>query len=217
MIKLGERSHAMPMLFPTKFVTALDRSGCLHTLLPDMSLQKTSEDNELRLTLPVTLHGDEGRGKKKTGVMIISWQSTLGRGASKSISQPAEVQSEQQRLKFLGPCEMSRHLTFIVIDMHPHKRMAGHPNSQELKIWAALSDDQIRNRFVFSLLNGEQGIAIRWGLCTCQERKFLFQIISKLMLLFFGNVCFCPNRNSSWFFWEGQKMFLSLKWKKMWP
>ena len=101
------------------------------------------EDNELRLTIPVMLHGDEGRGNKKTGIMIISWQPMLGTGTSKSISQPAEVQSGQQRLKFLGPCEMSRHLTFIVIDIHPHKRMAGHPNSQELKIWAVLSDDQM--------------------------------------------------------------------------
>lgn len=74
------------MLFPTKFVEAMDRSGCLHVLLPDKSLAKSKEilsvfwkrwgslygrdhtlfdlvdTNALQLTLPVRLHGDEGRG-----------------------------------------------------------------------------------------------------------------------------------------------------------
>ena len=85
MVKVGS-APSLPMLFPTKFVEAMDRSGCLHVLLPDKSLAKSKEilsvfwkrwgslygrdhtlfdlvdTNALQLTLPVRLHGDEGRG-----------------------------------------------------------------------------------------------------------------------------------------------------------
>lgn len=54
-------------------------------------------------------------GKKKSGILLISWQSTLGKGTSKSVSQPIVDQELQQKLNFLGPPELSRHLIFAAL------------------------------------------------------------------------------------------------------
>lgn len=99
-----------------------------------------SED-QLELTIPCKLHGDEGRrcldwflnklahwlflcdifwgvaghvafgfdgwvpktrsGKRKSPIMLLQWQPVLGRGTSKTATQPLEEQLESQRLNML--------------------------------------------------------------------------------------------------------------------
>lgn len=57
----------------------------------------------------------QSQGKKKSGIMLISWQCTLGKGTTKSAELPEDVQSLQQRLNFLGPPELTRHLIFAAL------------------------------------------------------------------------------------------------------
>ena len=46
---------------------------------------------------------------------MISWQSTLGAGTSKTLDVPEVEQDEQQRLNFLGHPELTRHLAFAAL------------------------------------------------------------------------------------------------------
>lgn len=47
--------------------------------------------------------------------MLISWQSTLGGGTSKSQSMPEAKQLRRQKLNFVGKPELTRHLTFAAL------------------------------------------------------------------------------------------------------
>ena len=50
---------------------------------PDYGVFRAAAENKLSLsrTIPVYIHGDEGRGFKRSGVMILSLQGAIGRGS----------------------------------------------------------------------------------------------------------------------------------------
>ena len=47
--------------------------------------------------------------------MIMSWQTTLGAGTSKSVALPDGIQDEHQRLNFLGHPELTRFVAFCAL------------------------------------------------------------------------------------------------------
>ena len=61
----------------------------------------------------LTAHANSG--KKKSGIMLISWQSTIGQGTSKTADVCPLVQDHFQRLNFVGAPETTRHLCFAAL------------------------------------------------------------------------------------------------------
>ena len=60
---------------------------------------------QLEKTTPLLLHGDEGRGRKKTAVMIMNMQSCLGRGvttAQRKRRREQELQRPDQEMNYAG-------------------------------------------------------------------------------------------------------------------
>ena len=52
---------------------------------------------------------------KKTPIMIMSWEPTLGGGTSKTLEVPEELQDLRQRLNFVGHPEVTRFLSFCAL------------------------------------------------------------------------------------------------------
>ena len=65
---------------------------------------------DLRRCLPMYLHGDEGTTYRKSGVLVISWQSAFGYGCSKRAS---ELPSEGIALNFLKTGFQTRMLALV--------------------------------------------------------------------------------------------------------
>lgn len=70
------------------------------------------DDIPLRRSLPLYLHGDEGRGYKRTGIMLISMQGAIGRGTSpfKKRHQSPATQQHLQGLNINGNSYDTRYL-----------------------------------------------------------------------------------------------------------
>ena len=66
----------------------------------------------LRRTAALILHGDEGRSRKKTAIMILSFHSALGHGSRPS--GPAKLDSEEQELNFIGHTWATRFLLSVL-------------------------------------------------------------------------------------------------------
>ncbi|CAK9017195.1 Uncharacterized protein SCF082_LOCUS13524, partial [Durusdinium trenchii] len=132
---IGQRDD-YPWIRPQDFAFCLQREKRLDLLLPAADLQtsrlilqeywrrfKNQYDDhgifqeltpqELQLTVPIKIHGDEG--KKKSPIMLMSWQPVLGSGTSRSITLPAAVQKEAMNMNFLGHCETTRFLSFAAL------------------------------------------------------------------------------------------------------
>ena len=62
------------------------------------------EQNELPYVLPLAVHGDEGRGKRRTGTMVVSLESPLGVPTCKTVSKKRKQCScdppQSERLKY---------------------------------------------------------------------------------------------------------------------
>lgn len=56
----------------------------------------------LRLPFVSRIVSFQDLGKKKMPIMLLAWQPILGRGTSKSIALPTEIQDSNMRLNFLG-------------------------------------------------------------------------------------------------------------------
>ena len=95
------RSNNLPKLFGDQPV-----EGIQSTLLefwrrykferPDFGIYNAALEKKLSLSrsIPVYVHGDEGRGFKRSGVMILSLQGAIGRG-----SRPFEIKHPLQSLR----------------------------------------------------------------------------------------------------------------------
>ena len=57
---------------------------------------------DLSLTAPLVLHGDEGRGRKKSGLLVMTWHSLLGRGTEASNAYRKGRPYLAQKMNFIG-------------------------------------------------------------------------------------------------------------------
>lgn len=104
--ELRDGSRDFPVLRPTDTVKFLARSGNISKLVGDVDMDgigdsllefwrrysQTNGDHQvfsavasgkisLSRSFPIFVHGDEGRGFKRQGIMLISFQGALGRGS----------------------------------------------------------------------------------------------------------------------------------------
>ena len=54
-------------------------------------------------------------GKKKSPIMLLSWQPVLGKGTSHQPPQPSDPRQSQQHLNLMGSAELSRFLLFAAL------------------------------------------------------------------------------------------------------
>ena len=66
---------------------------------------------DLQRTIPLVCHGDEGRGKKRSGFLVISWSSVLGFGTQSANSTRTTHPYRQQRLNYIGSTYLTRMVT----------------------------------------------------------------------------------------------------------
>ena len=81
---------------------------------PQHDIFSTHSPEELSRTAAILLHGDEGRSKKKTAVMILSAHSALGRGSNVEGANVEATESVPQRLNFKGHTMSNRWLLSVL-------------------------------------------------------------------------------------------------------
>ena len=62
-------------------------------------------------TIPLVCHGDEGRGRKRSGFLVISWSSVLGFGTLSANAARKEHPYRLQRLNYVGSTYLTRMVT----------------------------------------------------------------------------------------------------------
>ena len=100
------------------------------TQSPGHEVFGASERGEVSLSraIPCLVHGDEGRGFKRTGVMILSIQGVIGRGAKPFIKKHPEKSSQQLRMGVnIGGSSCNSRLLFGAM---PKKHYSVHPDLQ---------------------------------------------------------------------------------------
>lgn len=104
----------------------------------------------LQRSLPILIHADEGRCVKKEQILVVNWQSMLGRGTRLSYGI---LESNSQGLNFLGKTYSTRFLVATMCSIHYRKKQKhGHRLKNLLE---AITDDFI------SLY--EKGIVVQIG------------------------------------------------------
>ena len=68
----------------------------------------------LERTLPMMLHGDEGRSKKRQGVLCISCHSVLGRGVQTRKKRNLAAMQETQQMNYTGATHCTRFLLSVL-------------------------------------------------------------------------------------------------------
>lgn len=92
----------------------------------------------LRTSLPILIHADEGRCVKKEQILVINWQSMLGRGTRLSHEHLLEP---QQGLNYMGKTYSTRFLVATMCSLHYRKKQKhGH---RLTKLLDAMTDDFI--------------------------------------------------------------------------
>ena len=95
----------------------------------------------LNRCLPVLLHGDEGTTYKKDGALVLSFQSSVGRGTSKN--KVGDVAGDnKQLLNFIGHAFQSRFL--IVAGLKEHHRNSPDVYKQYLELATTSLDNACR-------------------------------------------------------------------------
>ena len=96
----------------------------------------TDRKSDLERCIPVYIHADEGRYLKREQILIINFQSVLGKGTSMSTAKDL---SKYQGLNFLGSCYSTRFLLATLLCLHYRKKNKdGHRLQSLLK---AITDD----------------------------------------------------------------------------
>lgn len=80
---------------------------------PQHSMWKLVEEGKLNLqnTIPLVCHGDEGRGRKRSGFLVLSWSSVLGFGTLSANAARKEHPYRLQRLNYVGSTYLTRMVT----------------------------------------------------------------------------------------------------------
>ena len=85
-------------------------------LSPEHQVFDLAAQNQLVLsrTVPVVLHGDEGRGRKHTAYLVVSWRSLLGRGvhAARAHQRASGVKQSylKQKCNYIGHSFTTRYM-----------------------------------------------------------------------------------------------------------
>ena len=106
-------------------------------IYPNHQIFEQRTMDELERTAGLILHGDEGRSKKKTPVMILSAHSILGKGSHCSSSTQEE---HEQRLNFIGHTWATRWLLSVL----PREMYDDHRKDNFQQILSVLVDDYTR-------------------------------------------------------------------------
>ncbi|CAK9003372.1 unnamed protein product [Durusdinium trenchii] len=83
---------------------------------PDHDLFKIAERHAIPLhrIAPLYLHGDEGRGKKRLPILVLSWHSCLGGGTQSANRERKKRERICMRLNFTGSCYTHRLLAAVL-------------------------------------------------------------------------------------------------------
>ena len=96
-----------------------------------------TDRKDLAKCLPICLHADEGRCVKKEQILVINWQSLLGRGTR--LSHKDFLSSDTQGLNYMGKTYSTRFLVATMCSLHYRKKQKhGH---RLTKLLDALTDD----------------------------------------------------------------------------
>lgn len=136
----SENRHQFPYLRPTDLIAALVEKDILGKLVggnctssgeideecllafwrryacefPDFGLYQASAEEgfPLRRVIPLFIHGDEGRGFKKNGILIVSFQPVIGEGTrpQKKRGVHRTIEKERMGLNILGSSFSTRFL-----------------------------------------------------------------------------------------------------------
>eukprot|EP00438_Fugacium_kawagutii_P013798 Skav214477 [mRNA] locus=scaffold1167:296948:298327:+ [translate_table: standard] len=96
---------------------------------------------DLSRCVPLLLHGDEGRGRKKCPFLILSWSSVLGFGTESANRCRKQRLFNQQRLNYIG----STHLTRFITSALPKIAMDGQALSYILEEITRDANDVFEN------------------------------------------------------------------------
>ena len=156
-LKLGLRKP-LPFLKPTDMIRAMSEKGKIEKcLLGGGSLDDLptfwtryqrlypehpvfGDGKDLRRCLPILVHADEGRCCKNEQILVVNWQSILGKGTRLSYQQH-EVDAALQGLNFMGKTYSTRFLVATLCCVH-YRRKKKH-GDRLAKLLDALTDDLI--------------------------------------------------------------------------
>ncbi len=134
---------------------------------PSHSIWKRADDGLLDLsrTVPLILHSDEGRGRKKAAWLVVAWHSYLGRGTALANECRKKRPYLAMRLNYLGNTHANRLLTAVL-----PKMMKDHIAFNDLLHFIAQDALSVFERGV----KGPDGHQY-YGIClhTCGDWQFL--------------------------------------------
>lgn len=81
---------------------------------PNHQVFEGKDDDSLGRTLPVLLHGDEGRGHKRQGLMCICVASALGKGVETRSKKDLVERNDSQRMNYVGTTLCTRFLLSVL-------------------------------------------------------------------------------------------------------
>ena len=91
----------------------------------------------LQTCLPICIHADEGRCVKKEQILIVNWQSMIGKGTR--LSHEHLLQSDSQGLNYMGKTYSTRFLVATMCAVHYRRKQK---DQQRLtKLLDAVTDD----------------------------------------------------------------------------
>ena len=105
-----ERERAILSEFWTRF-----RASC-----PDHEMWPLVDSHQLNTatTVPLVLHGDEGRGRKRSGILIMAWHSVLGFGTTAANRVRTKKPYLSMKLNFSKSAYCHRLLTAVLPKMY---------------------------------------------------------------------------------------------------
>lgn len=136
-------------------------------IFPDHSLWELIERNNIDVSrlAPMILHGDEGRGRRRTGFLVMSWHSYLGLGTQLANSLRKAKPYLSFKLNYIGSAHATRFLTGAM-----PKMLRDHIAFEDLQ--DAITEDILE--MTLTGVQDRQGITFRLAcLQVCGDWQFL--------------------------------------------
>lgn len=122
-------------------------------LRPNHQIFECRDAASLQRTLPVLLHGDEGRGAKRQGLMCLSVAPILGRGVATRSKKGAPNRSDRQLMNYVGHSFATRFLLGVL----PKKAYENNPDVFQRLVSILASDfKKLATDGVTSPISGEK-------------------------------------------------------------
>ena len=122
-------------------------------LRPNHQIFQCRDVASLQRTLPLLLHGDEGRGAKRQGLMCLSVAPILGRGVATRSKKGTPNRSDRQLMNYVGRSFATRFLLGVL----PKKAYENNPDVFQTLVSILASDFQkLAKDGVTSPISGEK-------------------------------------------------------------